>query len=192
MKKNILFLLLSFAFIFSCKQGRNSNRIKDLDSLKTEFSTLNDSLTSTWKVMMDSDSAKLGNIKRLLQEVSYTKVHNKLLLDSLTQMQSNLVGQRYTIETMTSDKIDAYDAATDALLNRLPRLAASVPDLDRYPLYTELSQEIDSAHQAVLIHRIHYDKYARQYNNMIQKYGKELAKAGYTDLKPKLLFQLGT
>jgi hypothetical protein len=192
MKKNILFLLLSFAFIFSCKQGRNSSRIKDLDSLKTEFSTLNDSLTSTWKVMMDSDSAKLGNIKRLLQEVSYTKVHNKLLLDSLTQMQSNLVGQRYTIETMTSDKIDAYDAATDALLSRLPRLAASVPDLDRYPLYTELSQEIDSAHQAVLLHRIHYDKYARQYNDMIQKYGKELAQAGYTDLKPKLLFQLGT
>jgi len=192
MKKNILFLFLSFAFILSCKQSRNSNRIKDLDSLKTEFNILNDSLAANWKVMMDSDSAKLGNIKRLLQEVSYTKVHDKLLLDSLTRMQSTLMGQRYTIETMTSDKIDAYDAATDALLNRLPHLAASIPDLDRYPLYTELSQEIDSAHQAVLIHRIHYDKYARQYNDMIQKYGKELAKAGYTDLKPKLLFQLGT
>jgi hypothetical protein len=192
MKKNLLLLFLSFALILSCKQSRNSNCIKDLDSLKTEFNTLNDSLTSTWKVMMESDSAKLGNIKRLLQEVSYTKVHNKPLLDSLMQMRMELSEQRYTMETMTSDKIDNYDAATEALLNRLPQLASSVPDLERYPLYSELSQEIDAANQAVLLHRIHYDKYARQYNEMIQKYGKELAGAGYTDLKPKLLFQLGT
>jgi hypothetical protein len=192
MKKNILLLFLGFALILSCKQNRNSNRIKDLDSLKTEFTILNDSLTSTWKLMIESDSAKLGNIKRLLQEVSYTKAHNQTLLDSLTQMQSNLTAQRYTMETMTSDRIDTYDAGTEALLNRLPRLAASVPDLDRYPLYAELSQEIDAAHQAVLLHRIHYDKYARQYNEMLQKYGKELAGAGYKDLKPKLLFQLGT
>jgi hypothetical protein len=192
MKNNVLFVIMAFALLFSCKQTRQSNRIKDLDSLKTEFAAINDSVASTWKEMADSDSSKLGNLKRLLQEVSYTKVHNQPLLDSLMQMQANLVEMRYNAETMTSEKIDAYDAATDDLLSRLPRLAASVPDLERYPLYTQLSEEIDSAHQAVLIHRIHYDKYAKQYNELIHQYKKELESLGYSNLKPRLLFQLGS
>ncbi|MES2733132.1 MAG: LemA family protein [Bacteroidota bacterium] len=192
MKNRLLLFVLSIALLVSCKQTQNTNRIKDADSLKTQFTALNDSITSSWQVMMTSDSTKLGNIKRLLQEVSYSKVHNQPLLDSLMQQQAALLEKRYTIETMTSDKIDAYDAATDLLLGQLPRLTASVPDLERYPLCAELSQEIDAASQAVLLHRIHYDKYAKQYNQFISDYSKDLAELGYTGLKPKLLFQLSS
>ena len=190
MKKTLWLFTLVVITFSSCKQTRPKQE-RNADSLRTEFKVLNDSIQVAWQVMMGSDSAKLGNVKRLLQEVSYTKVHDQALLDSLLRLQAALPAQRYTMETMTSEKIDAYDLATDSLLRRLPQLMASVPDLDRYPLCAQLMQEIEAANQALLLHRVHYDNYAKEYNRLISEYGSELEKLGYASLQPKRLFQLG-
>ena len=190
-KKQLFLVALSALLATACQQTRNAGSTIGADSLKTTYLALNDSVTRTWQRMTDSDDEKISNVKRLLQEISYTKVHNRALLDSLLRMQTALPAKRYTMETMVSEQIDAYDQATDSLLQQIPRLMASVPDLESYPLCAKLSQEIDSANQAVLMNRIHYDKYAKLYNQFIREHADALEKTGYAKQKPKPLFQLG-
>ncbi|MBC7921403.1 MAG: hypothetical protein H7Z75_09985 [Ferruginibacter sp.] len=191
MKKRLLLVALSALLAAACQQSRNTGSTVSADSLKTVYLALNDSVTANWKRLTDSDDEKISDVKRLLQEISHTTVHNRALLDSLVRMQATLTAKRYTMETMVSEQIDAYDLATDSLVQRIPRLMASVPDLESYPLCAELSQEIDSAGQAVLLHRIHYDKYAKLHNQFIREHAADLQKTGYANQKPKPLFQLG-
>jgi len=192
MKNSFVFAILLICLSVSCKQSRNANRIKDMDSLKNVFQGLTDSVDVSWRAMIKTDDNKIMSIKRLLQEVSYTKTHNTPLLDSLQSMQTALPGKRYTSETMISEQIDAYDFATDSLISSLPRLLASVPNIESYPLCTELNQEIQAANEGILVERIHYDKHARAYNQFVKEYAKELKEVGYGDLMPKKLFQLGS
>jgi hypothetical protein len=192
MKNIFIFAIFLTCLSVSCKQSRNANRIKDMDSLKSMFMGLTDSVDVSWKAMIEKDDNKISNIKRLLQEVSYTKTHNQSLLDSLQRLQTTLTSKRYTPETMASERIDAYDLATDSLVTALPRLMASVPNIESYPLCAELNQEIQAANESVLVERIHYDKHARAYNQFVKEYSKELKEVGYENLQPKMLFQLGS
>lgn len=192
MKNTFVFAILLTCLSVSCKQSRNANRIKDMDSLKSMFKGLTDSVDVSRKAMIETDDNKISNIKRLLQEVSYTKTHNPSLLDSLQRLQTALPGKRYTPETMASERIDTYDLATDSLISALPRLMAGVPNIESYPLCAELNQEIQAANEGVLVERIHYDKHARAYNQFVKEYSKELKEGGYENLQPKSLFQLGS
>ena len=192
MKHLFFYGVLLTVWLFSCQKNRNANRTMDADSLRNVYTALRDSLDTSWEAMSQTDEAKHGNLKRLLQEVAYAKVYNRPLLDSLQRMHAALPGKRYTPQTMVSDRIDAYDLATDSLVSALPQLLASVPDIESYPLCAELSQEIQAANEGVLVERIHYDKHARAYNEFVKQYAEELKEAGYTDLEPKLLFQLAS
>lgn len=163
------------------------------DSLYREFIVVNDSLSYAWQDMIKDDDEKLANMKRLLQEVSYTQNFNKQRHDSLLQRVDLLEDMRYDMESMAdSDKIDIYDAASGVLSRDITLFAVNHPDYANYPLMEELIAEIEQANERVLLHRIRYDQSAKAYNSFIQENkGLEIDDEGLeARWKEKPLFEL--
>ena len=177
-------LLLSFAtlsiiiLINSCKTAseKQSTELSKQDSLQIYFTGLHDSINGYWDEMIKDDDEKLFNIKRLLEEVSYTPSYSQRKFDSLLMAQEDLAKFRYNQETMAqSSLIDEYDKVASELIYEAINFAEENPDFEKYPLMKELIIEIREADSRVLFHRIKYDNYVFQYNAFLKTY-PDLAK----------------
>jgi hypothetical protein len=93
---------------------------------------------------------------------------------------------------MQSGNIDLYDAATDSLLKELKTFVISSPNVENYPLCSELLNDITALDNDVIMHRVKYDGWAKQYNALLDDQKEVLAKMGpeYANLKKMGLFQL--
>lgn len=165
------------------------------DSIKIKTGIITDSLDVAWKKMERNDSTILADIKRLLQEVSYTPKHDIVKLKQLEVKLSALKTKIYTEESMSdSQAIDKYDMASDSLVSDVASLAAATPQIEKYTLITELLNEITAANsaQTVAANRAHYDNWAKEYNKIVVENADELKKMGepYASMKIKPLFQI--
>jgi len=188
-----MFLLCLF-LIISCKKASDQKELTEavMNSLQLEFASLKDSVAHCWKKMMVDDDEKLFNLKRLLEEVSYTNDFDQVRFDSLKQMHKELVALRYDHQTMAdSDLIDEYDAKTSILIREVSDFARSHPKFENYTLMEQLIIEMNEADNRVLLHRIRYDDFCRQYNQLIETKGQSLDQFASTkDLKKRALFTL--
>ncbi|MEM7552369.1 MAG: hypothetical protein AAF363_21975 [Bacteroidota bacterium] len=174
MKFKLLLLSLFLGLCFySCKTSseKKSTGLSRQDSLKIYFTGLHDSIDGYWKEMIADDDDKLFNIKRLLEEVSYTSSFSQKAYDSLLKAHEQLVGLRYDQQSMSNSQlIDRYDATSAELIYEVINFAESNPDYEKYPLMKQLIVEIREADHRVLFHRIKYDNYAFQYNAFLDTY----------------------
>jgi hypothetical protein len=197
MKKLFICLLTAplVFFCFSCekKEVKNTETTTvKTEQIRMELGQLNDSINKVWTIMLQSDDQKIADIKRLLQEISYTDKPNTKELTIVQKMQEQLVGKRYDMETMTdSKKIDEFDMATDSLIKRTMLLSASTAGLEAHPLAKELVNDIMEADNNVVRYRTLYDTWTKIYNNTLQKYEKQLPELGepYASFRKKPLFQ---
>lgn len=139
-----------------------------LDSLKLTYQQIEVELEQVWIEMMMDDDGKLENMRRILQEISYSTGYNRLTFDSLSNSVEALAKLRYDQQTMSeSDLISLYDTRTTETMDALAKFTTQLPQFEQYPLMGTLLQEIFEADDRVLQFRIHYDNAAKDYNNFI-------------------------
>ena len=176
---------------FSCANNKGTGGSKK-KRLKYEATALSDSLDYSWKVMVDSDNEKLADIKRLLDEVSYTKEHDESEVQRLRKKQEALVNKRFSRGSMTSQQIDAYDTATDSLLRETFALVNATPEMEKHSITNQLLADIQKEDNDVIIYRVRYDQWAKKFNEFLENNSANLEKLGspYKDYTKQPLFQL--
>jgi len=177
--KYLIYCLLFFSFIFSCERKKRSAVVseKAITKVKVDIEALSDSIKIVWDEMIADDDQMLSDVKRLLEEISYTSKYNVLLHDSLVKLREKLIQERYDEITMVvSEKIDQYDFLTDSLMSSLKRLLTTTPDVSKHPLCGELMNEINQAYNKVLLFRVQYDDWAKKYNEYLKKHKRQVKK----------------
>ncbi len=189
-----IFLIISI----SCGDKKTSNKetqtskYTKIDSLRSTYLGLQDSVVHAWNVMIHDDNEKLSTLSRLLDEVEFAGGVDAGLLASLKARITALKEMRYDRESMAdSDLIDQYDIASQNLVNEVIVLVQNHPDFDRFPLMNEFIQEISASDGRILFLRIDYDDWAIEYNNFLKENESNLEEIDNTILNIQLsLFQL--
>lgn len=188
----ILFALL--AIFTSCeRQEKKKVSAETIDSLRTVYQAINDSLQTAWDRMIEDDDQKLAYMRRLVQEVSYTNNFDSAEYKAMMDMIDQLASIRYDQKTMESSQlIDKYDSATYETIRRVTAYAQEHPQFENYPLMQELVNDIQQAQEQVFFYRIRYDTLAKSYNAFIEDNEEFLVEIDNTrtDFKQKPLFEL--
>ncbi|HXA00522.1 MAG TPA: hypothetical protein VNW99_00960 [Cytophagaceae bacterium] len=188
MKKGCLY---SFIALLILSFGCNKALIKS----KREIDTITDSLNTSWDAMIISDDQKIEDIKTLVEEISKAKIPDNGELRELQKLSKKIRSRRFNEHTMEdSGKIDAYDMATDSLIMHTFTLLKNNPGIDTLPKTLHLKDQVMDADNNVIIYRIHYDNWARQFNEYLDEHQGKLRKmkkpySGYTK---RALFELKT
>ena len=189
-----LLAIFLFSILVECKKSSTSGDVvstSGVDSLILVYESTGDSVASAWKRMTEDDDEKLFHIKRLLEEVTYTGKFDQVALDSLMAKHSTLVALRYDQKTMSdSDLIDEYDVLTAQVIDEVISFSQSNPDYSKYPLMEELIMDIMEADNRVLFHRIKYDNFCREFNDLVKDQVSALSAAGEEQLEELPLFTL--
>jgi len=119
-------------------------------------------------MMVSSDDQKIKDIQRLIQEISYIPSHNEKLVEKLSIQTKELATLRYTQEDLNSDKINAYDAATDSLIKAIFDLKRNTKGVEQYTLTEELEQSIRAADGSVVNYRVLYDVWVKKFNASLE------------------------
>lgn len=187
------FLAILVVSVLSCsKNASDSISTEALDSLKLTYQQINVGIDQAWTEMMMDDDGKLENMRRLLQEISYSGSYDRVQHGALAKDVESLAEMRYDQTTMqNSDLISEYDNITNNTLGALQEFAVSLPQFEQYPLMTTLLNEIYEADDRVLRYRIQYDNAAKMYNQFIADnqslMGQLTANAEH---EPRALFEL--
>lgn len=195
--KKIINTTTVFAFILvllfcSCgnKTTKTKTSVADIDSVKMVLVQLEDSTSKTWQVMIEEDDQKIAYLKRLIDEVAFTRIYDKAVYDSLSAGIESLKAIRYNQSSMSeSDKIDDYDKATAEIVNKVIVFAQGHPNFEDYPLMEELINDILETDNRVIYRRVDYDIIATEYNKFIDSHKDIIRKSGNT-ASAKPLFQL--
>ena len=190
-----LFALLCAASYSACQRATEEKQTEErqvkIDSLRQTYVSLSDSTDAYWQVLITEEANKLDNMKAVLVELSREPVFNKPRYDSLYEHLQKLYAMRLTAEDLSSDKIDRYDSASNALKREIVDYAQSHPDIEQAPLITTLLDSVDAADQRILFHRVRYDNYARDFNHFLEgnrDYIREIDTTGLS--RERGLFQL--
>ncbi|MGV3539305.1 MAG: hypothetical protein ACO1OQ_05810 [Rufibacter sp.] len=173
----------------SGKPGRLARPISD-DQLKQELTTLSDTLTGKWNVMMASDSLKIKQMEELLAALPPAVMPAQQRAD-LQKAIRRLPTLRYDRRTVrNSSRIDAYDLAHDSVWTALRAfLPADGPTGSAQ--VDSLSQSIATLHNETVFYRGRHDRTAIELNTLLRRYRKRLPQLGkpYDTLQPAPLFQ---
>ncbi|HVD99140.1 MAG TPA: hypothetical protein VNB90_13110 [Cytophagaceae bacterium] len=191
MKKIYLFIpILLLVTLFSCEEKKGTTTVDTTQTkpmainASSTLRTLRDSADKAWDKMIKSDDQKVDDLARLLQEISYCKKYNALLLDSLNEVVKTLKDKRYKQLTMLSPEIDQYDELTNLVISRVKYLARTTGELKSHPIAETLFNDIAAADNDVVRYRSLYDHFAMEYNDFLDK-NKELLGENVNDF-PKL------
>ncbi|MBA9075806.1 MULTISPECIES: hypothetical protein [Rufibacter] len=195
--KTILAVAVAFLMVLgmaSCsrdsgKPGRLARPISDTQ-LKQELTTLSDTLTGKWNVMMTSDSVKIQQMEELLAALPPAVMPPQQRAD-LQKSIRRLPTLRYDRRTVrNSSRIDAYDIAHDSVWNAL-RAFLPTDGPSGLARVDSLYQSISTLHNETVFYRGRYDKTAIEMNTLLRRYKKRLPNLGkpYDTLQPAPLFQ---
>lgn len=176
---------------YACNPGK-SIFISKKKVIKRSYTAYEDSLNRAWKDMIAADDRKLSNIKRLLDEVSYTPSFDKEVLKALRIKLGNLTEKRYKQESMTGKQIDRYDAATDSIIHETLSLVQNTSEMQNHPITESLINDIEQEDQKVILYRVYYDDIAKNYNSFLEKNRDRISKLPppYSAQKKIPLFEL--
>jgi len=185
-------IILAVLVLSQCQTGDKSVDTDELESLKLSYQAINDSIAVSWKLMIEDDDEKLFHLKRLVDEITFTNEYDQGKVDELYLRIEKAKSLRYDQESMQdSGLIDEYDLVIASLINEVSSYASTHPKFENYPLMPELINDIREADNRVLFHRITFDKYAKEYNALIET-NKDILSKIDLDLKfeRKPLFEL--
>lgn len=200
----LLLLIVTMTMLISCKQSADQEKSNtdsttsepvvqlSPDSLKKRITMVKDSMDMTWKKMILSDDQKIADIKRLLQEVTYTKVYDPGKVESLMTLADSVKSIRYTQDSMTSGQIDKYDFATEKLIKRTFQLVENNPEMAGHSITEPLKNDIMKAESELVNYRILYDRWAKEYNRLVEGNRENLQQLGepYSSFQKKPIFEL--
>lgn len=199
MKKTLRILLiaaLSASAYTACQRASEEKQAEDelvlIDSLRQTYTGLNDSAAVRWNILIEAEEQKLAHMREILEEFGTPPVFNKPRYDSLEENFQQLYTLRLTeAEELSSEKIDRYDSASQALKSQIFAYAEDHPDIKKFPLITELLDSIETTDQQMLFHRVRYDNFARDFNHFLEGNREYLPKIDTTGLAlERALFQI--
>ncbi|MBX9853423.1 MAG: hypothetical protein K2X86_16880 [Cytophagaceae bacterium] len=192
MKKLSFILLSTILFAFSCeRKGPEKTEEKKeakLETVKIGMDAIVDSLNKSWNAIINTDDQKFADIKRLLEEISYTNKYDARLQDSLMKQIEVVKAQRFD-QNIDLNQMDKYDSITDAYILKVFELKQKTKGIEQHPLADELVEDIAEANssQATAVLRLRYDRWAKQYNDYLKDNKKSLEKLGepYASMKER-------
>ncbi|MEQ9437948.1 MAG: hypothetical protein RIG62_02830 [Cyclobacteriaceae bacterium] len=172
------FLSIVWFWLLGCsttinRQGEQVS-IEQFDSLRSTYYSLNDSLNYAWTTLKQSDDQKLAYLDQLLQEVSKSDLVSRDTLDTLQQMVEEL--RQITFDSVTmanAQQIRQYDSLTVLVSDSLITLTDRYPDDGEHPRVMYLTDKIISENSSVMLYRLRYDHFSRDFNRFIEE-NKEL------------------
>jgi len=163
--------------IVSCKEAKKGGKSQNDQFIIGQYQAVNDSVAVAWNEMIKDDNEKLELLKRLLLEVSYTKIYDQSEFGRLDQLITSLKAMRYDQKTMASSElIDQYDSATIQVSYLVTEFAKNNSLYDQRPLMKELVNDISEKNNMIIIYRVHYDNFVKERNTYINDY-KNVLKA---------------
>lgn len=178
--KKLLTASAIILLLFACKEGGKEKKltIKGLDSLYQKTVEYRDSVNRYWKLINESDSQKLADIKTLLYQISLTKAPNLSLVEEGNKKWDNAASLKYgQADVGNNTKVDLFDNTCDSLIRFVSDLKAATPNEQNYPLLEDIMTDIRTNNNLDLAARLrsHYNKWAEMYNEALE----ELTKANY-------------
>ncbi len=194
LRKDMFKLLFAFAIValmYACDGGKKASKTSGKqEALLTQYLAFEDSVQDFWDIMIADDDDKHVLMKRLLLEVSYTNNYDKARFKELNSKIDDLKTMRYDQVSMgNSAKIDAYDSASFSLSDQIFVYARAHPRFDQFPLMAELIDDINGKNNYVLMHRIHYDSWVKEFNSFKKKNKKKLSSSDL-DINAWPIFEL--
>ncbi len=169
-------LIICSSLYISCKKSvREDTQSKiTADSLQIKIKVLQDSVRKTWDEMIRDDDEKLGFMRRALLEISYSNFRLSRI-EELQVLVDQLKAMRYDQQTMASSAlIDQYDSATNVVTRQVIDFSYEFLEKNENDLIEKLMSEINQKNNYVLIYRVHYDVFAEELNNLIDRNRQEI------------------
>jgi hypothetical protein len=180
-------------------ERKNNGTSKDEKETKIEVVQKNvdsivDSVNGAWSLMTQLDDQKFKDVKRLLDEISYTSTYDVVAHDSLVKKIDKVKSKRFD-QTLDTAAIDNYYALTDQFILEVFQLKAKTKGIEQHPIADELVEDITKGNSQETVSQglSRYNYWANQYNNYIKKNDKQLEKLGdpYASYKEKpVLFKI--
>ena len=196
-KISVLITLVAVV-LFSCKESVKEEKKETKvalpqEQLQAKITMIGDSVQASWLFMMEADDQKIMFVKRLLDEISYTKKFDIVAHAKLVEKCKMLKSKRFDEDDMSNSVlIDTYDAATDSLLREVKALVMATPNVESYPLCGQLLTDISALDNDVVMHRVKYDHWVMEFNKVLDERQDEIKTLGepYSNLQKKSTFQL--
>jgi hypothetical protein len=171
----LTFSLLALVTVIGCNnQPQNKTEVvqfNKIDSLRSTFLGIEDSLLHTWNVMINDDNKKIKALTRLVQEIVYAGGEDSVMTKDLIVQISNLKSKRYSRKTMAdSQLIDYYDSISNDLVNQAITLAIAHDEFERNIVMNEMIDEINQSEGKILFYRVDYDEITKTYNSFIKQH----------------------
>lgn len=189
---NVFIFVIFIGLASSCDNTAANREAAVRDSLENFYTVVIDSLDSTWTFMMNEDDVKHSIMKQLLDEIKLTNEYDEEAVDSLLGRLEDTRASRYDKQSMGNQTlIDEYDFAMSSLIKEITTQARSNPQFQNFPRMKELIDNIQYLDQRVLIHRVHYDYFAKGYNELIQEHSELVNEFDPEDSQTKVnVFQI--
>ena len=202
MKKIILLPIIYGILLVGCKKSTKNDeneetkttKINEVEYTSNDVKILLDTTlpqaNATWDTVINADDAKMSDIKRLLDEISYCEGVDEKKLKTLYDYFETVRAMRYNQDNINGDLIDAYDYAQDKLITETNALAESTPNIEAHPLAIELIDDIIKADGMTFSKRGDYDICAKKINNVLKQYPHLVQKLGtpYSNYKKLGIF----
>jgi hypothetical protein len=198
MKRFSAVLLTLLIVTFACERKNNGTSKDEKESkvevVKKNVDSIVDSVNGAWNAMIQQDDQKFKDVKRLLDEISYTSSYDVVAHDSLLKKLEVIKSKRFD-QNLDTTSIDNYYALTDKFILEVFQLKAKTKGIEQHPIADELVEDITRGNstEAVSQSLSKYNYWTNQFNTYIKKNHKQLEKLGdpYTSLKEKpVLYKL--
>lgn len=174
------------------KADEKSTSFSLTDSLTEVYLNLQDSILTSWNLMINDDNKKIKAMHNLVHELQVTGQFDAEKLKTLDHRIVQLKRIRYTPKSIVNaDVVDEYDFASNSLVTELVVLAESHSAYAYNTTMQGLVEEIRMAEQRIENYRATYDAVVNQYNKFIlvnKEHMKEIDNSSSVEKKP--VFQM--
>lgn len=138
-------------------------------TVSDQILALNDSANIAWHAMIQLDSQKFANIKRLVEEISYCKKYDEKGVAKALKLTAEISSLQYTQANLSDSIITLYDTKTDELIRFVRNLKDNTKEITQHPLADQLENEIMEADGQLVTYRSNYDLIATEFNNILDR-----------------------
>ncbi|MFL5729701.1 MAG: hypothetical protein ACJ75J_09480 [Cytophagaceae bacterium] len=200
MKNRIIAFVCCMALLIACKESKKeevkeTKTVESADAMKTTTDNLIMGVDKAWDSIIKQDDAKFASIKRLLDEISYTKKYDAVAQDALVKEIPMVKAKRFNPDNIeiTNRAVEVYDSITDAYVLKVLALADKTKELESHPIAAELKEDITTANSPDIVSAVrnNYTQMVKVYNKYLEDNKEAIAKMGppYNSLTPKKTFE---
>lgn len=170
---------------------QQTTEVTKTPTVSEQSSILSNSVDSAWHAVIQLDSQKFANIKRLIEEISYCKKYDEKGVAKALKLTAEIKSYQYTQENLSDSTITIYDTKTDELIRFVRNLKGNTEEITQHPLADQLDNEIMEADNQLVNYRSRYDQIANAFNLFLDVNKKEIeSDASLKATKKKRVFSV--